>query len=250
MQPQSTKPSRKINLPRIRAPKIPTKVVGLVLLALAVIGIFFLGNRWYTHRTPSDNTYSYIYNQLSALKLPGDGAGSGMSLDKPVELQTTTIEEKSNQASLFHPLVVNNKPVISVEIAIASVRSTIGLQPEYLIDLNKAITDPNNINHDGLIKPLQQFVTQRISPNYTAIFAKPKVLLTPNIKANAWYITYALTAKEKTKPGLNFPDMEGQAIMAVGKSTVYYFKLDALKVNWQPNQKAWDQVINSLKIDQ
>ncbi len=249
MQPQTPNLKRRINLPKIKLPRLSSMQIKAVLavLVLAIGGYF--GYRWYANRTPAPSAFTFTYNKTEAVKLPGQQAGSGMSLVRPTDLTLAPIEAKATQASMYHVLLKNNQPVTVAQIAVASVYAGIELSSDYLKNLNTAMTDVKSANHAGVIKPVKEFVTNRAQTGYNITFSDPKTFTSDTIKSNAWYMTFTGTAKDaKAVPTL--PPLSGEVVLSTGKSTFYYFMVDSITVNWQPNQKVWDQVINSLKIDQ
>lgn len=251
MQPQTDAVKSKMK-PSFRFTKPSRKLVTVALITILVIGGavgVYCGYRWYAHRTPNPRVYSFSYDKTETVKLPGQQAGSGMALVRPIELRLSPLTPYSTQSTMSHTITKNKQAVLVAQIAIASVYAGLDLSSNYLKNLNTAMTDVKSPNHTGVIKPVKEFVNNRAHSGYNLTFMDPKPFTKDNIKANAWYMTFTGVAKD-SKQASALPPLTGEVVLATGKSTFYYFMVDSITVNWQSNQKVWNQVINSLKIDQ
>lgn len=248
-QTKGIRPRLKLSF-KFKKPSARAAVLAIVAI-LVVVGVP-LG--YYLQKNSSDKAgnYPYKYKQLSSFTMPGDAKGSGISLQKPVELTAlSTSSPKQSQTFLNHTLTKNaQQPVTMAQIFLASVNTGVELQDTYKKNINTMVTDPKNVSHEAVIKPLKDYVTQRLKATLTTTFSEAKPLpATDNIKSNAWYLTFTATPKD-AKDKATQPDLSGQAIMAIGKTSYYYIMVYSLANNWQSNQKVWDQVINSIKLDQ
>lgn len=242
MQPETNKISSSRKLP-----KVSVKKLGTLLLIIVVLAGAFGGYYWLKHKPVGLRAYSFRYTQLNSYNLKGDQKGSGIMVSKPTEIGTSgSSADKTSQINFKHTISKNNQVVIVAQLAMASVNIGSEFQAEYLKNIDTAMGDTKNTSHSIAQKPIQSFVNQRLDPAYTATYTEPKSLTTTNLKTHSWYLGFTATAKDKTK----FPDISGKVLVTPGKTTYYYFMVDSLTINWQKNQKVWDQVLNSIKIDQ
>lgn len=229
-----------------RSRKNAFQAVGAVFIVLAAIaGTFFL-SRWLTGSQP----YHYKYTNLDSYTLPGSAAGSGMVFSKPKEFsEVDKLPATGDFMDFVHNITKNNKIVTLGYESASSVHVNSSPDAAYVKGLNDSLLDPNNVSHAHVIEPISNFLTSRINTRYTITLGRVSLLATTNIKSKAWEIDFNgvdKTPKTNTRP----TRLTGKAILAVGQSTYYYFMVGSLDYNWQSNQKIWQQVIDSLKIDQ
>jgi len=68
-----------------------------------------------------------------------------------------------------------------------------------------------------------------------------------NIKSNAWKFDVSITNGSNVN---KISNVEGKAVLVAGKRTFYYFLIDSVDQTWKNNQKVWQQVLDSIKVDQ
>lgn len=66
-----------------------------------------------------------------------------------------------------------------------------------------------------------------------------------NIQDNAWQFDFSASDPSKKKTPIY-----GEALYIISGKNYYYFMVSSVSYNWQPNQKVWQQVVDSLKTDQ
>ncbi len=230
--------------PRGFKSKYPWIVGGLVLTIVALVAILV-----FKPIHSDGQPYRYIYQNLDNYQLLGPKAGNGASFQKPVEFVPQGSLAAIRDQAIFVHNIDNKQKIYAGNEAISAVPVDPAPTASYLQNLNQAILDPKVTGHQQIVAPLNQFVKDRLNSRYVISFAQPRALITPTIKANAWTIDFDATdkaPKSKTAP----THLKGQAVLAVGKSTYYYFMVTAIDYNWQSNSKVWQQVTNSIKIDQ
>jgi len=249
MEPQaSTNPKNRFSF-TFKKPTRETSKTAVVVLLIIVIGVG--GYLLVTNNSGKNGSYSYKYKDLTSYSLPGAAKGAGISLQKPVELTASgSPTPKQTQATLTHTVSKNSQqPVTLAQIFLATVNTGTKLQAGYKKNINTMITDPKNVSHEAVVKPIKDYATQRLKTGMVTTFSEAQPFSTANIRTNAWLLTFTATPKD-AKDKTTQPDIKGEVIMAVGKTTFYYVMVYSLGNNWQSNQKVWLQVFNSLKLDQ
>ena len=228
--------------------KLATGLVILLAVALVGGGIAYHIHYQNSHRTKSvPEYYAYTYSKLSPYKLTGGQAGSGVSFNRPTELggpSSITIKGKTATASQI--MTQNNQPFTVAQFTVAVVPSS--TSAGFTKSLGGVVTNSQNPSFNTVLTPIKQFVTTHIGGAYIVTFSTPTTLQTSNLSSNAWSINF--TAKPVDSTMVLLPNLQGEEIFAVGQKTYYYFFIDAVDYNWQANQSVFQQVINSLKIDQ
>ncbi len=246
--PASTKPKKRFSV-KFKKPsrKLATMVLAAALVIAGAVGGYLLVKNSFG----KNGDYSYTYKDLNAYAMSGTAKGNGISLQKPVELVAAgSPSAGQTQAYLSHTLNKDSQQAVTIaQIFLATVSAGTELQAGYKKNINSAVTDPKNVGHEAVTKPIKDFVTQRLNTNLSTTFSDAKAFTATNIKADAWHLTFTATAKD-SKNKATVPDISGEVILAIGKTTFYYIALDSLSNNWQSNQSVWQDVINSLKLDQ
>lgn len=247
IQPTTLEPKTKMIF-KFKKPsqKLVVTVLAAILVIAGVTGGYFL-----VKNSSGTGTYAFKYKALNSYTLSGDVKGGGITLQKPVELASSSSPApKQTQAFLSHTITNNSKPAVTAaQIFLATVNTSTVIQDGYKKNIGTMMTDPKNVSHDAVVKPVKDYATQRLKTSLVTTFSEAKALNTGNIKANAWYLTFTATPKD-AKDKASQPDLSGEVIMGIGKSSFYYIMVYSLSNNWQSNQKAWDQVISSIKLDQ
>lgn len=220
---------------------------GLAVAVLVVLsGVFAY---WFSHRSPAQTTL-YTYKSLSDYKLPGTKDGSGISFKKPVEFEATAaLELRATQSTQRQTTTYKGQGVVIAQVSAASIYMATDLSQTFTKNLNIVMADPNNQSHKDNVKQMQDFVKFRTSTSYNISYKSPVAFTAANIKANAWSIDFTATAKDTKTKDLQ-PDLTGKVILAVGNSTIYYFLINASTNNWLPNTATWNQITDSIKLDQ
>lgn len=248
MQPKNDLKQSQVRSPRkLRLPKLPTKLLAIAaaVLILAAAGSYYFISYRPNHTNPS----AYTYKTLNTYTLEGGKSGAGISVKKPAELGTSgKSAAKLQQVNFNQSITKNGQNIVIAQLSMASVFVSTPIQADYLKVLNGTITNPKSAGYNTLLTPVKDYVTQRLSSDYDVTFSEPKSLNTANLKSNAWVLNFTATAK-KGQDKSKLPDLSGQTVLAIGKSTFYYFMVDATTYNWQGNQKTWQEVVNSIQLD-
>ena len=200
-------------------------VVGVFLLIILIAGgLWLVHARNYNAKHP----YKYAYHKLDSYKLPGPATGSGGTVSKPVEfVEKDSLSPTKDYMMLTHDITNRDKKSITLAYeVITATHLSLAFNLQDMANLDKALIDTKNPTHTAATAPITNFV-----------------------KNNAWEMSF--TATDPKANEINLPArLQGEAVLAAGKSTYYYFMVTAIDYNWQSNLKIWQQVVDSLKIDQ
>lgn len=233
----------------IKSPAWRGKVT--LLLAMAVFIASLLGAygylRVYSWRTSQQ--YHYSYSKLDDFKLPSALENSAISFQKPVEFvrSSQVVRVGGSDLLLLHASAKTAAKGSMAYISASTIQSALAASQAYTVELNKQMTTHKGTVYDSFLKSFQQTVQAAVPANYSAVLSQPTPLSTPNLKANAW--VYDLKATNKDAK-VNVFGLKGKFVFAAGQRTFYYFTLASIDYNWQPNQTVWQQVLDSIKIDQ
>lgn len=221
----------------------------LYLVALSLILATALGIGVYIKLYPTifkDRYYSYKYTAFDEYKLDSKTAGSGLSLSKPVNFKEIGQKVQVGSASALLAHKDTTSKLSLGYIAITSVNSALAASSSYLEVLNKTLQEPNDKNYETLVRPVREYVNRYTDFKYQIELGKATKLIAPNIKANAWQFDFSA----KTIADKSITPLKGKAVLVAGKQTFYYILLSNVENNWQANQAVWQQVLDSIKIDQ
>lgn len=229
------------------------KLVGLVFLAAVIIilGLYFYGSHQ-TQNMPKNavQDYTYTYQKLAPYKLTGLQAGRGAQFDIPIEFNAAGISApKTQQAQLGQYPLKDQRAATIAQIAVAATPAKAQITKTYLDNFAKTITNSKSKGYTAHADTLKQFILQRMATGYSISLAKTNSLSTPYLKNNAWSASFSAVSKTGQNTA-TLPNFSGQVILAIGKDTFYYFMVGAVDYNWRGNQAVWQQIIDSLKIDQ
>lgn len=227
--------------------KMPRKRLLIVVAAVIVAVVLALGCYFHWHKSSKPaptGPYSHSYSNVEQFTSKFGTSGSNMIFEKPTELRG--IQAKgSKQATLLQFATVYPGWTIA-NISIATVGGSGTLSQSYKDAIAKLITDTSNPVNVGSNNYLHKFVIERINSKYTSNFSSVSQFTNPDINHNAWKVDFTASASGKDGP----PPLQGEAVLAIGKSSLYYLMANAVSYNWQNNQAVWQQVLNSIKIDQ
>ena len=191
--------------------------------------------------------HKYSYSTLEDYKLPSKLQGAAVSFRKPGELKLLDKKETQGLASAYfvHTVSKGGSEFGLTHIAMSSVQSALAASDSYVTSLSQILKDPNDKDYQNMTDSFKKFL-QAFTPKQLKVEVQALVpLTTTNIKQNAWQADFRAgeTAGE-------YADLKGRLVFAVGKTTFYYFMVATADYNWNRNQNVWQQVIDSLKIDQ
>lgn len=208
---------------------IPT--AALIIMSV----IYFMLVWWPAYKQPA----KYTYTKLDNYKLLGSTKGQGISFSKPVEL-TKQVSAK-NQIELTHLI----KKRSASHLAAASTVFGTALTEDELLVLNANLTFTDSKYYKDVTDPIRQFATDKLPAGWATKLGGPKKFTSKSIKKDAWMMDVS-----STEPAGKKTPIKGEVVFAVSGNRYYYFIVLTPDYNWQANQKTWQQVLNSLQIDQ
>jgi hypothetical protein len=237
-RPQAGMPSNKRN----------TRIIALATLLLVVAAIALV----YKHTHPRYSTaYSAVmYNSSSTYKLPGNHTNppSGLSFLQPKDFVVYG-KPTNTDATFVQYSPGDKKYVISQITATSQAREGDKAASDYLKKVNDAFNKKGSDEYKAEKLNILYYLQNSLS-GYDLDLSDPVALKTANINKNAWVFNYAAKAKIESN-GYKAGDKvhEGKLVLAIGEKSYYFFKLQSIESNWQA-YGIWDQIIDSLKIDQ
>lgn len=231
MQPNSTN----LQSNRLWFKPRPKKLISaLVIIALILTGAYGLYRQLH-------NPQAYKYKKIdTAYSLKDPASSSSLSFSRPHEL--AQFSSTNSQVEFQHLIGSNDGKNFAAYISAGASSSANALTDTDLTNLNKTLSDTSGVYYQIATSSLETFVTDRVPLGSDISFGNAKRFSNPNIKSNAWQLD--LNIKYKSK------NTEGTSIYMAGKNTYYFFMLLTPDYNWQSNQKVWQQVIDSIKINQ
>lgn len=237
----------------VTKPKILLAVVSTAVVVIAA-GLVYLA---WSHFAPHQ-PYKHAYSSLIDYKLTGQGDGHGVSFKKPVEFGSV---EFANFAAT-HP--GNNTDMINLSevapnkvakttpgtIATESIVSALPTKAGFVALAQKTLANPKDSSYPNFIRPLNQFLSDQISSRFSFSFGSAKVFSNSSIKSNAWQFDFTGLDSGNHKDKAQIYNLQGKLVYAIGKNAYYYFVLATVPYNWQSNHALWQQVLDSIKIDQ
>ncbi|MEK7561377.1 MAG: hypothetical protein AAB541_00750 [Patescibacteria group bacterium] len=224
--------------------------LGMAIVIAAATGTFYY---WYVPNnqksTKTSQVYNATYTKLDSFKLTGSNAGSGISFDKPVEFgQDSGSTSESNRVILSDYKKANETVAIG-SIGASSVYLDTSILQEFVKIFNQVVTSPQDKQSQSAPESILLLISSNLDPRFAATLGQARALTTPNLKTNTWEFDFT-AAPQQAKDKQALPNIRGKAVFAVSISTFYNFVVYATDDNWQNNQKIWQQVIDSIKIDQ
>lgn len=233
------------------------------LLALFLVGVLAGSGYWYWHDNRGVKTkapgsvysYSHSYKDLVLYQLAGSQPGSGVKIEVPSEFGIKPGQiDKEAQADYSQtdlgsgPLPQGFIPEQVAHLGLSSLYSPSSFSADFKQAYGQAITTPQG-GQGSILGGVQTYVTERLPAGYEVTLGDVRPLSSVNIKSDAWIIQYVAKARAGQNSS-NLPDLTGEVVVALGKQTTYYIMLDAVNSNWQASQNTWQQVVDSIKVDQ
>lgn len=227
-----------------RQPKFLAAIA--IIIVAVVVGLYYFNNR-----SSTDEGQSVKYSsQLEDYKLDSlyKDKPVGISFKKPAELK-----QKNHSVSLGRSQAFFSQSQTTEEhsqdklayLGASSIQSSNAANDSYLKFLGGAILNPSSKEYLAVVSPIKEFIRHSTDNRVIVELTSAKNFKNTSISKNAWILDFKATT---TDNGV-WP-IKGKVILAAGNRTFYYFMVGASESNWQANQKVWQQVIDSLKIDQ
>lgn len=234
MDPQSP-----ISQSPIAKHKLDKKYLLIPLLILIVAALVLMG--WHVHKsnpTSSSQPAKYAYNSLTGYTTPALPAGQKMTFQKPVELTQDT--STAGQVTLIHLLSSTTRQALFVSAGTSQLSTP--LSSSQISDLSQVLATPGNPYYQAATNAALQFVKARAPTGTNISIANAQSFSNANIKT-AWQFPITISDPSNKK-------LQGKEVYALGSKAYYFFMVVTPDYNWQSNQKVWDQMFASLKIDQ
>lgn len=226
--------------------KRPLYKLAAVAFIAAVIGLGSL----YVYRTVrNDQILNYQYSKLDDYTLTSKLTGAKMTFQKPAEIKQTNLrlQEGSVLATLIH-VNKKTKPESGVAyIYASSVQSALATSKEYVASVKEGLDNPTSKNRETMLTPIKQFIEGNTSKRYDIKITNVSAYTSDNIKNSAWRFDFTINNDKNIN---KISPVKGYVVLAIGERTFYYFMVTAPDYIWQPNEKIWQQVLASIKVDQ
>jgi hypothetical protein len=248
---------KKWQLPTARGRLITVLLLAVILVGAVVYLAFFKGPT--TSKPSSQVATNYNYTKsadefkLNTTITPGRGM-----IVRPL-YELTLVNHPTDYRPIFSDYIaadfahrINGLTVSSMSILIDLSKQS--PSTDYISSLQKAMAaaDPSDSVYAKTSKTITSFVTSGVSPKWQLTLDHPVAFTNPTIKVNAWIFDYNLVNQEAIAAGKD-PDanlFQGKLVYAVGKGGEYYLAVNALGSNLQNNQTLFQEILDSLKIDQ
>lgn len=235
--------------------KLTALVVAVIVIAAGLF-YFLVQKKPATISPAKPEPHQHTFSKLDSYTILGQAAGQGIYFEKPVEMPTIDsqgqLHIRSTQDMYYYLIAsgVANKATDAGKVMVQSAYTPTPPSADALKLMRVDAKNPSSSTAKSLKSLLSNFVVQRLA-NYNVSLAELKPLVTKNLPDNAWQASYAATAKDPAQAKF-YPNQKGIAVVAIGKSTYYFYAINTIDYNWtnSHNQKVWQQVFNSLKIDQ
>lgn len=236
--------------PRINEADKKTRIkrpIKKLLIVIPLIIIIAGAGYWLMPKNShSSGNQAYAYKKLDTYEVKDETTGSQVNFEKPQEFQLAATYYKPRQIVLMHR--DQSRPYIGL-IAEASLQNYLPQGSDFFKNYNNAITNPKNPSYKDLVKPLEDFIDQKIGAGFNgADLSVPKTFSNPTISAGAWSADFTDTYKGSVK--IKPYSLQGRIIEAYGKKSTFYFMAANVDSVWKNNNQVWQQVFNSLRIDQ
>jgi hypothetical protein len=245
--PQTTnQPAAAGKLRKLFKPRDGRARLAIALLALVIV----VAGAWLLARNP--NSTNYEYQKLDSFTLPGFYKNAGITFKKPVELQPVLKVVDGQQANiLVHNKTLANKHVVTLSYMGAASSFNTMFLPRTQSDYDNAqagLTNPSSKQASYYRGNVSTFINQNLNKRWTITLGDGRPLKTANLQ-HAWEVDF--TGVDKNPKGSYVPTkLKGEAVFAIGKGAFYYFMESAVNNNLDKNKAVWQQVTDSLKIDQ
>lgn len=223
------------------------KKIAVLTLALAILssGLYVFAYQKGNNNSTSNSSTANSVHRYQSLKPQSLSAGfpdTTIVYSKPNEFVVTD----NNKTFLKNYRHKQGNPQQVVGDMAVSVAHVTGKLPTVLPPIvSKALASPSTSEaYQSETKPLITFTTQQLPKSLSNInLSGVKNFRSANIKDSAWQFDLNGTSATNGK-------WQGKFIYAWGKNGVYYVLIAATAPNWQANQSTWQQMVDSIKIDQ
>lgn len=211
-------------------------VIAALLVVTAIFGYnFFM------------NGNAYNYKTVGLYRLDSRFSGAALSVQKPAE-----INQKARSVAVGSSLayLAQDDPGQSAQnklayIGLSTTQDANVANKEYMEYLSGVLNKPSDRDYPQAVTPIKDFIRNATDGRGIVDLKNAKQFRSADIKENAWSFDFKARSSD-----INIREIEGRAVLAAGNRTFYYVLVAAPDGNWGGNQKAWTQVLDSLKINQ
>ncbi|HLG90556.1 MAG TPA: hypothetical protein VI336_00090 [Candidatus Saccharimonadales bacterium] len=221
-------------------------------IVIAVVVLLAIGGGLVAYKSINDTESStgLSYSDLQQYDLPGPSAGSGISFTKPSELSPSGEAEngKASFVQLTQTSDDNNSYVAVARISVLTAAyKTTPTQKDYeetSTALNTANTQSDAYKYyDSLNTNFAK--TAYVEPTISVTVGKPTQFTNPSITQYAW--VFPVSADDSSGAT---PHQTGKLVLIYSDKTYFRFLVMANDDIWELNSSTWDQILNSIKINQ
>ena len=221
---------------------LPIAVV-LVVIA-AAIGLYV----FYQDRYGDDKTASSV--NFSQDSVSGSGKGRSIAFKKPDNLVPSGDENTAKLKGFIKlaPSPKDSNSLVDVSRMLVSAKDLPAdlVVESYIAQVEEAVKNPNSKDYKAGLTSVQNFAKSGFpEPTISIKVGQAVAFSNSNVKSNAWQ--FDIAAQDSS--GLT-PTHNGKVIWIVGQKTYYQILLSATASDWKNNSRTWNQVIDSIKIDQ
>ena len=222
---------------RLASQLLVLSIIGLVLYYLAY-SLWFYGN-----------LERYNYQKIDSFTLQSKTKNASLEFQKPTEFTQSyqSVELSRSDVLLAHKSSKGDATGTLGYISANIINSSLAANAAYKKELTKQMDNHTGVIYDNFLDSYKQSLAASVPNNYSIEMNSPSSLQTQNIKSSAW--VYDFTASS-TDSRVNNYSIDGKFVVAAGQKTFYYFTLASVNYNWNRNQSIWDEVLDSIKIDQ
>ena len=216
---------------------VKQKTKYLYILTIAVLLATAIGSGLYYQiytRNIDKQDYSFKYSSLDNYKLESVLKDAALSVKKPVELKE---KDKGVAMGSSKALLTHNYYNYTSQNKLAT--------ESYLNYLNDVLKNSSHKDFQAVTASLKEFIRQSTDDRSDIDLQSASVFINSGIKKNAWKLNFAVNSNAK-----NTWPIKGSVILAASNKTFYYILVGSMESNWQSNEKTWQQILDSIKIDQ
>ncbi len=221
-------------------------LVAAAILLVSAGGAFIYWNIYSNWRYKTN--YSYSYSALDNYKLSGNLPETAITFKKPTEFKESTkhVDLALATATLNHTLKDANKSNIGT-INAAITYSALASAKNYPESVAKMF-ETKSKGYSEFEKSFKQYLAKTLPAGMDIQLGSPGVMKSSNIPNNVWLFTFV--ASGKLSGSSDNTIVRGGLVFAIGKKGFYNFSFSSVDSNWARNQKVFQQVLDSIKIDQ
>lgn len=222
-----------------------------VLIALSIVILVLAGAYYYSYVKYGGVKISwaaYQFGPVNNAKISGDKAGHGASFVKPIEFSDPFNAPNPKDGLI---LKAYNRVNHSNQ-EIAGITLTEGSSPVHNAQFYKSyhaiFANPRDSRYNEALQPVKGATAFALNNAYNLNYKSMAEFKSANIADNAWVVKFNGV---KTKQSASGPDkIGGSSLIVISKSATYYLTQYADTSIWNANQNTWNQVLDSLKVDQ